>query len=211
MKKITKLSSFIVLCGLLYSNNIYAQDTYVNQIQKLRKKKNDFFKSDKKSPLPKEKKQKFKQLNYYDVKEEYKIKGDYKKLKNQPPFMMTGSTGKSALYIKHGVLSFKINDVDCRLYAYQDPKLAKKAKWENYLFVPFRDLTNGEESFGGGRYLEWNIQDAERGILDFNNAFNPNCVYYHKILCPIPPDENTLNVKIEAGEKDFDLGDEEGT
>ncbi|MCH8317446.1 MAG: DUF1684 domain-containing protein [Bacteroidetes bacterium] len=206
MKKITKLSVFITLCALLYSNNNFAQDDYVKQIEKLRSKKDVFFKSDKGSPLPKDRKNNFEHLAYFAVTAEYKIKGEYKKLRNQPPFAMTGSTGKTSLYIKHGVISFKVNGVDCKLFAYQDPKLAQKAKWENYLFVPFRDLTNGEETFGGGRYIQWSIQDAEKGEIDFNNAFNPSCVYNIKKLCPIPPDENTLDVKIEAGEKDFDMG-----
>lgn len=206
MKKITKLSVFITLCALLYSNNNFAQDDYVKQIEKLRSKKDEKFKNEKDSPLPKNLKGKFEHLAYFAVTTEYKIKGEYKKLKNQPPFAMTGSTGKTSLYIKHGVISFKVNGVDCKLFAYQDPKLAQKAKWADYLFVPFRDMTNGEETFGGGRYIQWNIQDADKGEIDFNNAFNPSCVYNIKKLCPIPPDENTLDVKIEAGEKDFDMG-----
>jgi hypothetical protein len=67
--------------------------------------------------------------------------------------------------------------------------------------VPFGDLTNGTESYGGGRYLD--IDRTASGVydLDFNRAFNPYCVYNATYDCPIPPRENRLAVAIRAGEK----------
>ena len=64
---------------------------------------------------------------------------------------------------------------------------------------------NGVETFGGGRYIQWHVPGGKTDEIDFNNAFNPYCVYNPKTKCPIPPEENHLNVRIEAGEKDFEL------
>ncbi|HNJ28593.1 MAG TPA: DUF1684 domain-containing protein, partial [Ferruginibacter sp.] len=76
----------------------------------------------------------------------------------------------------------------------------------DYLFVPFTDLTTGDESYGSGRYIEFYIQDIQGDgtlQLDFNKAYNPYCAYASGFKCPIPPRENALNVAIKAGEKNF--------
>ncbi|MFN2136503.1 MAG: DUF1684 domain-containing protein [Candidatus Promineifilaceae bacterium] len=77
------------------------------------------------------------------------------------------------------------------------------------LFLPFKDLTNGGETFGGGRYLYDTIKGADLGVsweaitLDFNFAYNPSCAYSERWLCPLAPDENELPLAVTAGEKLF--------
>ncbi len=84
------------------------------------------------------------------------------------------------------------------------------------LFLPFRDSTCPEESYGGGRYLFDTIKGSdflpvsgsttkERVLLDFNYAYNPSCAYNSKWVCPLSPPENRLRVAIRAGEKNFSL------
>ncbi len=70
-------------------------------------------------------------------------------------------------------------------------------------FLPFGDLTNGDSSYGTGRYLNVKVSENKLIELDFNKAYNPYCAYNDNFSCPIPPKENRLNVKIEAGEKTF--------
>jgi len=69
------------------------------------------------------------------------------------------------------------------------------------LFVPFGDLTNGNETYPGGRYLD--LDRTATGIydLDFNRAYHPFCVYNSSYDCPYPPRENRLAVPIRAGER----------
>ena len=75
------------------------------------------------------------------------------------------------------------------------------------LFLPFNDLTNGQESFGGGRYLYDAIKGADLGAgtetipLDFNFSYNPSCSYNNAYVCPLSPLENRLPIRIEAGER----------
>ena len=74
---------------------------------------------------------------------------------------------------------------------------------KDHLFVPFKDWTNGEESYGGGRYIDLKTGDITDGkiTIDFNKCYNPWCAYSDGYNCPIPPVENHFELKIEAGEK----------
>jgi uncharacterized protein len=77
------------------------------------------------------------------------------------------------------------------------------------VFLPFRDLTNDAESYGGGRYLLDTLKHADIGqvgdrlVLDFNFAYNPSCAYNARWVCPLAPRENRLNVRVEAGEQRY--------
>lgn len=68
------------------------------------------------------------------------------------------------------------------------------------LFVPFKDATTGKESYGAGRYLDVPRHDGSDYILDFNLAYNPSCAYSPRYNCPYPPPQNTLKIRVEAGE-----------
>jgi uncharacterized protein (DUF1684 family) len=77
------------------------------------------------------------------------------------------------------------------------------------LFLPFRDATNGTETYGAGRYLLDAAKSADLGgdperrslILDFNFAFQPSCAFDPRWSCPLSPPENRLDLRIEAGER----------
>lgn len=75
------------------------------------------------------------------------------------------------------------------------------------VFVPFGDLTNGQETYGGGRYLLDSAKGADLGshhekvILDFNYAYHPSCVHSDRWSCPLAPPENRLPVAVRAGER----------
>lgn len=87
------------------------------------------------------------------------------------------------------------------------------------LFLPFRDETAPEETYGGGRYLFDTIKGSDfltlprrdgkrRLLLDFNYAYNPSCAYDHRWVCPLAPRENRLAFPIRAGEKTFPMPEE---
>jgi uncharacterized protein (DUF1684 family) len=69
------------------------------------------------------------------------------------------------------------------------------------LFVPFGDLTNNVETYGGGRYLDLDRTPTGLYDLDYNRAYHPYCVYNTTYECPVPPRENRLAVAIPAGER----------
>ena len=74
-------------------------------------------------------------------------------------------------------------------------------------FVPFRDLTNGDATYGGGRYLLDTAKGADLGhegdevILDFNYSYHPSCVHSPRWVCPLAPPSNHLDLEVRAGER----------
>jgi uncharacterized protein len=72
------------------------------------------------------------------------------------------------------------------------------------LFIVFADSTTGKETYHTGRFLHASIpKNGEKVILDFNKAYNPPCAFTDYATCPLPPKENILPVRIEAGEKKY--------
>ena len=75
------------------------------------------------------------------------------------------------------------------------------------LFLIIADQTSGEETYGGGRFMYVNKPDSTGKILlDFNKAYNPPCVFTKYATCPLPPLQNYLKLRIEAGEKVYEEG-----
>jgi uncharacterized protein (DUF1684 family) len=72
---------------------------------------------------------------------------------------------------------------------------------ETDLFVVFGDATNGRETYGGGRFVYARPAVDGKTILDFNRSYNPPCVFTPYATCPLPPSQNRLPIRMEAGEK----------
>ncbi len=111
-------------------------------------------------------------------------------------FEMTTSDGRIRTAFRVATLPFRLDGQDLRLHAY---RFAGSA--EGSLFVPFQDATSGTETYGAARYLDIEVEDDGAVILDFNMAYHPYCAYNEAYSCPLPPAENRLPVRIEAGER----------
>ena len=71
------------------------------------------------------------------------------------------------------------------------------------LFLVFGDKTNGKETYGAGRFLDTDPPKDGKVVVDFNTAYNPPCAFTAFATCPLPPAENKLPIRVEAGEKKF--------
>jgi uncharacterized protein (DUF1684 family) len=119
-------------------------------------------------------------------------------------FKMKTTTDRLPDYAKYGEVHFMIDSQAFKLEVYQSPDVSKMPGYADYLFIPFTDLTNGEETYEVGRYIEFRIPKSDNVILDFNQSYNPYCSYAAgKYSCPIPPEANQLTVAIPAGEKKY--------
>lgn len=159
------------------------------------------------SPLLDEDFSGFKGLNYYPVDDSFRVNARFTRTPSEKYFQMPTSSGITKKFVKYGVVNFRLGGVDRTLSVYQIDKevLAKFPEYADLLFVPFRDLTNKTETYGGGRYIDIRQPKGNTVVLDFNVAYNPNCAYgSDRYNCPIPPRENTLDVAITAGEKRFE-------
>jgi uncharacterized protein len=117
---------------------------------------------------------------------------------------MKTTTDRLPDYSKYGEITFEIDGRQYKLEVYQSPDVMKMPGYEDYLFIPFTDLTNGDETYEVGRYLEFRIPETEDVIIDFNKCYNPYCSYgSNRYSCPIPPEANHLPIAIPVGEKKF--------
>lgn len=130
------------------------------------------------------------------------------------PFLMATHSGKTKRFRQyaivkcvphHGFLgltpAFMLKGV-FKVRLYQSLSAESDSARDDALFLPFYDLTNGVTTYGGGRYLDLHISDIHNGRvnIDFNHAYNPWCAYKEGYNCPIPPKENRLDIRMEAGE-----------
>ena len=117
---------------------------------------------------------------------------------------MKTTTSRLPVYVKYGEITFTLKGKPHKLNVYQNQDLVKKEGYENYLFLPFLDDTNGDTTYGGGRYIDTRQPEGNTMIVDFNTAYNPYCAYNERYSCPIVPRENYLETKIKAGVKAFE-------
>lgn len=165
------------------------------------------FRNKAESPLKDEDLASFKGLNYFDNDTAFRVNAKFTLTPSEKYFQMPTSSGITKKFVKYGLLTFELAGEPQSLSVYQmDPAVLEKfPEYADLLFVPFKDLTNRTETYGGGRYID--IKKPRKGSvkLDFNLAYNPNCAYgSDKYNCPIPPKENSLNVSVTAGEKRYE-------
>ncbi len=163
------------------------------------------FKNPESSPLPDRFRINFESLEFFEPDTNYIVEAELVRTPEALPFSMpTTTTGRESTEVVYGIAKFTLNGKDHKLEIYQSPELITQAEYEDYLFLPFTDNTNGEETYGGGRYLDLRIPKGNKIILNFNKAYNPYCAYNKKFSCPIVPKVNNLDTEIKVGVKAFE-------
>ena len=143
---------------------------------------------------------------FFPVDDSYRVLARFERKENSPWFLMESSGKIRSLYRVYGLLHIPLKDTTILLNLYQSSKLMETDKYKDHLFLPFTDGTSGLESYAGGRYLDLDRTDIRDNtiLIDFNKAYNPYCAYVSAgYNCPVPPVENRLSVRIEAGERTF--------
>lgn len=196
----------ILVLLLIFSVNLAQGQKNEKLYGKLIKKHRKAFKKEKKKevngPLDKAG---IKKLSYFPADTNFKVVASFTKIEGGAPFEIPTSSGKTKKYIRYGKLDFLMQGENYSLVVYQSLRLRKMPQFKDYLFLPFMDLTNGESTYGGGRYIDLSIKDLDKGkvLIDFNKCYNPYCAYSDGFNCPIPPVENNLKTSVKAGEKAF--------
>jgi uncharacterized protein (DUF1684 family) len=199
MRYLTTFVLFIALSTAGYAQNHKAQ------IAEFRKGYMDDFLKDPRSPL---KKDDLEFLRFYDADSTYRVTAKAELLTNQPAFIIPTFSGSGSQYVRYALLSFMLKGKPMQLTIYKSITLSQNPAFSSYLFLPFTDVTNGSETYGGGRYIDLTTKDIKNGsiIIDFNKAYNPYCAFSSGYSCPKPPDENRVDMAVEAGEKNFGKG-----
>lgn len=162
------------------------------------------FKDATQSPLKDKDRKNFEGLSFFKNDSSFVVKATLERTLDTVWFNMKTTTERLSEERIFGVLNFELKGEAYQLNVYQNKALMTEDGYEDYLFLPFLDLTNGEESYGGGRYIDIRIPSEDTMSIDFNKAYNPYCAYNEAYSCPIVPRVNYLDVRIEAGVKAFE-------
>lgn len=171
--------------------------SYVDQMSAWRAERDRFMRESSESPIPAGQRQAFAGLSFFPVDPGYHTAAELKPSPGGPTLEMPTSTGQLRKMRRVGRLSFTLKGQALTLGAFVEADQTDLRR----LFVPFGDLTNGTETYPGGRYLD--LDRTATGIyeLDFNRAYHPFCFFNSAYDCPYPPAENRLKLPIRAGEK----------
>lgn len=162
-----------------------------------RAEKDRFMRESDESPVPPEARASFPPLTYFPIDPAYRVPASLTPASAGQGLELPTSTGQRRKMRRVGTLRFTVKDQELTLAAFVDADQNDLRR----LFVPFNDITNGNETYPGGRYLD--LDRTATGIydLDFNRAYHPFCVYNSKYDCPYPPRENRLAIPVRAGER----------
>ena len=204
IKLFTVFLLLMVTClsgGLVYTQEKSGQQN-IQRIREFRERRDQFFKEHPRSPLDDSQRDDFKGLTYYPIDLKYRFEGKIERYKYHimnPKYYANFLTNKGVKkrYIRYGRVRFQLNGEEFVIQLYKSPG-------SDHLFIPFRDRTNGDGTYEGGRYLDAEIiMPGYKTVIDFNMAYNPSCFYNEKYICIIPPEENNFDLEIKAGEKMF--------
>jgi hypothetical protein len=160
-----------------------------------RRLKDDYFRVSHDSPLGHDDRHDFQGLDYFEPRPDLVFtvpmeSGDGSEI------LVPTSDEKMKVYRRAGTVRFEVAGSPVRLAVYDTGHPG--------YFIPFRDSTSGQSTYGAGRYLDMELNGDGTITVDFNYAYNPSCVYSDGYSCPLPPAENWLRVPIEAGEKMYE-------
>lgn len=195
MKKL----SFLFIIFSLFLNAQSKKENF-EAIKKFQKELNAEYLNPKESPLRGDNLKNFKKHPFFPIDLKYRVTAKFVKTENPVPFELPTSSGKFKQYQEYGKATFELDGKNYALTIYQSLDLMKMEKYRDHLFLPFRDETNGKETYGGGKYMDLKIPNGDTIVLDFNLSYQPYCAYNaFDYNCPIVPAENKLPLRIEAG------------
>jgi hypothetical protein len=170
------------------------------QVTRDREQKDRFFGEHPHSPVPRAKRGAFEGLDYYPPDPDYRVEATVTVHDDPEELVMQTTTGEERTYAHAVTLNFAVTGVEETLAGYR-----RVDGDEPGLFVPFRDETSGETTYGAGRYLELDaeppLSESQTVVVDFNGAYSPFCAYNDGYSCPLAPTENWLDLRVEAGER----------
>ncbi len=213
-----------IFCSLalflsLTSTSLFAQSNLLDQkeLKKALKKSEKYQNSLKKeylnpettilNPLELKKLKDLGGFSFFELNEKYIFRCPIDPIAEPNELIMPTSTERVAKYKIYARVSFEIEGEVHSVSLLQSYDYGLDKQGNAQLFLPFTDLSSGEESYGGGRYINITHKKGDdHVIIDFNQSYQPLCSYTSGYSCPVPPKENFINHRIEAGIKHSELG-----
>lgn len=178
------------------------QKQYISELDEYRQATNIEYRDSSYSPFNKKNKVEFHPLNYFEANFDFIFTGKLIENDIKDTVKVFGTKGEERKSVRYGKLELSndVNKLDVNIYE----TLARDGITK-YYSIWFTDKTTNNESYGVGRYVDFELNDNPDYIytIDFNYAYNPYCAYSSEYSCAIPTKEDYLDIAIEAGEKKF--------
>ncbi len=200
--KSNRLLLTVMLCSILLS----CGKSQVNPVQEaldFQEELNAQFADSEDSPLTEKDWLTFESLEFFPIDTTYRVRARLEFHNDVKPFAMQTTTDRLPIYKLYATARFQLKGKECSLEIYQNQELILDPEHSDYLFLPFTDKTNGNSSYGGGRYIDLSIPEGDEIVIDFNQSYNPYCAYNSEYSCPIPPRVNDIDLEIRAGVKAY--------
>lgn len=198
---LTRTKSIVLVTALFMSQFIYSQSELSSK--EFQDELNREYADPEETPLDSLDLIHFTSLEFFPIDENYIVEAKLIKQDSPEFFEMETSTSRRPEYRVWAYAYFTLNGEEQKLTIYQSKKLMNTLEYGDYLFLPFSDLSNGESTYYGGRYVDLRIPEGNSIMIDFNKAYNPLCAYSNRFSCPKVPSENTLKTSVNAGVKKF--------
>ncbi len=175
---------------------------YITTIKQLRSETNNYMKNDPNSPFNYKGKVEFHPLNYFDVDFSFVFKSKLNEYETKDTIVIFGTKGEERQAVRFGYFPIKYNAKEFNLNLYESSSSEGDQK---YYSIWFTDRTTNDESYGVGRYINFEKKDDPDHfyLIDFNFAYNPYCAYSPDYSCAIPTIKDYIDIAITAGEKKF--------
>lgn len=185
-------------CGKKYTPE---QEKYISEIKKERAEKDDWMKNSNESPFVNDPGANFEPLKYYDVDPAFVFKSKLNYYNSPDTVTIFGTKGEKRKIVRFGYVTINYKNKNYKLNVYKGGTKDGTV----YYTIWFTDKTTGDETYGVGRYLDFDLNSDPNFIytIDFNLAYNPYCAYSAKYSCAVPTKEDHLDIAVEAGEKKF--------
>jgi uncharacterized protein (DUF1684 family) len=177
------------------------EESYIKTIIESRAKKDAEMKSEPTSPFNRDTNTHYAPLKYFDVDPAFVFKSILTRYANPDTVITYGTKGEERKAVRIGYLAFEKDGSSYKINVYK----GKSKSGEEYHSIWFTDLTTAKETYGVGRYIDFEVNPDTLFVytLDFNLAYSPYCSYSAIYSCAIPTKEDFINLRIEAGEKKF--------
>lgn len=176
--------------------------SWSDDLRAARQEKDASFAKDDDSPIPEASRSAFRGLHYFDADPSWRYAGFVERYPNPEKLTVVTTAGKERPCERWGLIRFSRDGEEMTLQVYRLLDLPERDGGAG-LFLPFKDQTTGKETYAAGRYVELEGRGSGPYTLDFNRAYLPWCAYgdVSRYQCPVTPAENTLPIRVEAGER----------
>jgi uncharacterized protein len=206
MKRNLSIAAVIFAAALILIMSLYDKHSpdeleYIRQMEKYRAEQDSFYEYSPYSPFNAKEKVEFHNLKYFDVNPEFVFKSKLYPYEQKDTITYFGTKGEARKAVRYGYVKFDYDSKEYKLNVYE----GSSKSGEIYHMIWFTDKTTNKESYGVGRYLNFELNPDPEFVyeIDFNKAYNPYCAYSKDYSCAIPTKEDYIDLAVRAGEKKF--------